>query len=438
MSHSGPDSPSEHAFQPGPPQYTYPPLEATHRSIPVDPMPISGAELGSRDTTAIAKARGLKPANKVVGTRHNGKECSDSKRKGRADVKKGNKWAHESSDSEDNNKPPAKCGRPAGSEATGQLLTVVTEVLPIGQKGWKVVERKFNVWAALKGRTQCSVKSLEAKYKGFLKLKKPTGNAECPLSHELSDDNDGDNASDGGLSGIEVVEHPSEPVCTAVARRATSPPLQRCKARASGTDLANKLSNLFDPAAQKARDKARSQCTFENTQIITLSQQLRDECTLSRNLRAQVNTLRVDLLTDPVRAHHTPLVLSALHARLTVLAVMDRVGGKIHAEQQFPEGGDMTTWYSDYSTDDFNEFEDGEGDENKHPWDAEYHHMRYSRSCNTTSSATHCHTPTPGPSHILLYCSVSRRRTPTPGPSRLPKTTTSMATGNAVEVVVTP
>ncbi|KAJ7712006.1 hypothetical protein B0H14DRAFT_3524224 [Mycena olivaceomarginata] len=411
MSHSGPDSLSEHAFQPGLPQYTYPPLEATHRSIPVDPMPISGAELGSRDTTAIAKARGLKPANKVVGTRHNGKECSDSKRKGRADVKKGNKWAHESSDSEDDNKPPAKCGRPAGSgnygrEATGQLLTIVTEVLPIGQKGWKVVERKFNVWAALKGRTQYSVKSLEAKYKGFLKLKKPTGNAECPPqvecahqiedlinqhvhSQELSDDNDGDNASDGGLSGIEVVEHPSEP------------------ARASGTNLANKLSNLFDPAAQKACDKARSQCTFQNTQIITLSQQLRDKCTLSGNLRAQVPSI-------------------------------DRVGGKIHAEQQFPEGGDMTTWYSDYSTDDFNEFEDGEGDENKHPWDAEYHHMRHSRSCNTTSSATHCHTPTPGPSHILLYCSVSRRHTPTPGPSHLPETTTSMATGNAVEVVVTP
>ncbi|KAJ7342420.1 hypothetical protein DFH08DRAFT_811507 [Mycena albidolilacea] len=467
MSHGGPDSPSEHAFQnqfqfamrpipqPGPPQYTYPPPEATHRSIPVDPMPISGAELGSRDAAAIAKARGLKPADKVAGSRRNGKERSDSKGKGRADVKKGNKRAHELSDSEDDNEPLAKRGRPAGSgnygrEATDQLLTVVAEVLPIGQKGWKVVERKFNAWAALKGRTQRSVKSLEAKYKGFLKLKKPTGDAECPPeverahqiedlinqhvhSRELSDDDDDDdNASDGGSSGVEVVEHPSERVRTAVARRAASPPLQRRKPRASGTDLANKLSDLFDPAAQKARDEARSQRTFDNTQIVTLSQQLRDERALSENLRAQVSTLRNNF-------HNAERARERAEMRLEMQDfAADRVDGKIRVEQRFPEGGGMTTWYSDYSTDDFDEFEDGEGDENKHPWDAEYHHMHHSRSHNATSRATGRRTPTPGPSHIPSYRSVSRRRTPTPGPSRLTETATSTVTGNAVEVVVTP
>ncbi|KAJ7327633.1 hypothetical protein DFH08DRAFT_333861 [Mycena albidolilacea] len=512
MSRGGPDSPSEHAFQnqfqfamrpipqPGPPQYTYPPPEATHRSIPVDSMPISGAELDSRDAAAIAKARGLKPADKVADSRRNGKERSDSKGKGRADVKKGNKRAHESSDSEDDNEPPAKRGRPAGSgnygrEATDQLLTVVPEVLPIGQKSWKVVERKFNAWAELKGRTKRSVKSLEAKYKGFLKLKKPTGSADCPPdverahqiedlinqhvhSRELSDDDDFDNASDGGSSGIEVVERPSEPVHTAVARRAASPPLQRRKPRASGTDLANKFGNLFDPAAQKARDEARSQRTFENTQIVTLSQQLRDERALSENLRAQVSTLRDNFhnaerareraemrleMQDfaagrgrppcrsrsrsphpsrslrPARSPHRPRrVRPAGYRSHKRVPGIDRVDGKIRVEQRFPEGGGMTTWYSDYSTDDFDELEDEEGDENQHPWDAEYHHMRRARSHNVTSRATGRRTPTPGPSRIPSYRSVSRRRTPTPGPSHLPETAISTVTGNAVEVVVTP
>jgi hypothetical protein len=169
-------------------------------------MPISGAELDSRDAAAIAKARGLKPADKVAGSRRNGKERSDSKGKGRADVKKGNKRAHESSDSEDDNEPPAKHGRPAGSgndlihicvailtlplfagnygrEATDQLLTVVAEVLPIGQKSWKVVERKFNAWAELKGRTKRSVKSLEAKYKGVRGL--IPSSLYCTLNNEF-------------------------------------------------------------------------------------------------------------------------------------------------------------------------------------------------------------------------------------------------------------
>ncbi|KAJ6541394.1 hypothetical protein B0H19DRAFT_315360 [Mycena capillaripes] len=510
MSHGGPESLSEHAFQNqfqfamrpipqhGPSHYTYLPPEATQHS-PIDPMHISGAELDSRDAAAIAKARGLKPADKVAGSRRNGKERSDSKGKGRADAKKGNKRTHESSDSEDDNEPPVKRGRPAGSgnygrEATDQLFSIVAEVLPIGQKSWKMVERKFNAWAASKGRTKRSVKSLEAKYKGFLKLKKPTGDAECPPdverahqiedlinqhvhSRELSDD-DFDDGSDRGSSGIEVVEHPSEPVRTAVARRATSPPLQQRKPRASGTDLANKLGNLFDPATQKARDDARSQRTFENTQIVTLSEQLRDERALSENLRAQFSTLRDNFpnaerareraemrleMQDfaagrgrpsrrsrsraprpsrslhPARSPHRPRrVRPAGYRSHKRVPGIDRVDGKIRVERQFPEGGGMTTWHSDYSTDDFNEFEEEDGDENKHPWDAEYHRMRRSRSRNATSRATGRRTPTPGPSRIPSHRPVSRPRTPTPGPSRLPETATSTVIGNAVEVVVTP
>ncbi|KAJ7934903.1 hypothetical protein B0H13DRAFT_2481350 [Mycena leptocephala] len=278
----------------------------------------------------------------------------------------------------------------------------------------------------------------------------------------------------GSRGGVGI---PSEPVRTAVARRAASPPLQQRKPRASGTDLANKLGNLFDPAAQKARDNARSQRTFEDAQIVTLSQQLRDERALSENLRTQVSTLRDNFhnaerareraemrleMQDfaagrdrpsrrsrsrsprpsrslrPARSPHRPRrVRPAGYRSHKRVPGIDRADGKIRVEQHFPEGGRMTTWHSDYSTDDFDEFEEEEGDENEHPRDAEYHHMRRSRSRNATSRATG-RTPTPGPSRIPSHRSFSPRRTPTPGPSRLPETATSAVTGNAVEVVVTP
>ncbi|KAJ7863666.1 hypothetical protein B0H13DRAFT_2565008 [Mycena leptocephala] len=91
----------------------------------------------------------------------------------------------------------------------------------------------------------------------------------------------------------------------------------------------------------------------------------------------------------PARSPHRPRrVRPAGYRSHKRVPGIDRADGKIRVEQHFPEGGRMTTWHSDYSMDDFDEFEEEEGDENKHPWDAEYHHMRRSRSRNATSRAT--------------------------------------------------
>lgn len=474
-SHGAPSSPIEHAFQN---QYQFA-LRAVgagtpQRSIPIDPalLPLpGGTDLDLRDPSIVAEARGLKAADKVAGSRRNGKERADPK---------GKKRKHISSDSEDDGKVAPKRGRPAGSgnygtDGTKKLLDLVQELLPVGQKGWKLVERAYNKWAVHCGKSKRSQSSLEHKYKGYLKMKKPTGSATCPpevkRAHEIEDlinqrvgtrdlsDSEFDSDSEAGASDndIEIIEHPSASIRTAVAQRVPTPPLRR-KSRATGTtDLANKLAHAFDPEAQKARDDARAQRTFENTQILTLSQQLRDAQGVAESLRTQ-NGILQNRVHDLERAH------DRAELKLELLGMtgggggvanrgrsrrrspprrshknepgLQRVRGKIRCERLYPDGGAMTYWASDPSTDD-DDYWKSDRENEPYPYETFQEYKPRSRSHTTTS-----HRP------------ISRRRTPTPGPSR-PRDPPSTAptffgrqpsispsrptvTGNAVELVVTP
>jgi hypothetical protein len=134
---------------------------------------------------------------------------------------------------------------------------------------------------------------------------------------------------------------------------------------------------------------------------------------------------------------------------------LKQVGGKIRCETKYPDGGGMTYWISDPSTDDY----DDNDDENHNPWDT-FDVLRRSRSRHVGSRCpiSCCRTPSAGPSHRR----ISHCRTPTPGPSRFsalfpspspppahtsipdPANTsgtrapTSVVAGDAVELVVTP
>ncbi|KAJ7437212.1 hypothetical protein B0H11DRAFT_2255560 [Mycena galericulata] len=472
-SHGAPSSPIEHAFNQDQYQFALQPVGAgtAQHAIPIDPALITlpgGADLDLRDPATIARARGLKPADKVAGSRRKGKE--------RASDPKGKKRQRASSVSEDESEPQRKRGRPTGSgnyhkEDTAKLFDLIEEELPVGQKGWKVIHRRFNKWAVLHGRTKRSPKSLENKYKTYLKAKKPTGSASCPpevkRAHEREDlinervgtrdlsDSEFDDNSDAASSDddVEVLEHGATSVRTAVARRAPTPPLRR-NARATGADLANKLAHALDPDVQKARDDSRAQRTFENTQILTLTQQLRDAQAVTEGLRSQLTILQNHV-------HDLERARDRAEMRLEVLQMsnsgdgtrgrsrrrnralrshkrdtgIQRVGKKIRCETLYPEGGAMTYWVSDPSTDD--EFED----ENENPYWDTFDMRSRSRSHRATSRRP-----------------LSRRRTPTPGPSRLPRLSPtrfsprpamntaaestrplpSAVTGNAVELVVTP
>ncbi|KAJ7885294.1 hypothetical protein B0H14DRAFT_2563931 [Mycena olivaceomarginata] len=53
-------------------------------------------------------------------------------------------------------------------------------LLLIGQKGWKVVESKYNKYALANNKSERDIKSLQTKYNQILRKKKPTGRAACP------------------------------------------------------------------------------------------------------------------------------------------------------------------------------------------------------------------------------------------------------------------
>lgn len=141
--------------------------------IPIDPAlqtPLPrGPYLDLTHPGTIADAKGLKRADKVAGSRRNGKskERADSVPKKRSRV-------HRVSSDSDSDEPPSKRGkggRPAGSTSYGKtelnhMFKVVGDVKPIGQKGWKKVEHKQNKWAKANGYAVRPPKAIENKFKG--------------------------------------------------------------------------------------------------------------------------------------------------------------------------------------------------------------------------------------------------------------------------------
>jgi len=115
----------------------------------------------------IAAATGHAPASFVAGSRRSEQVHSKSTSASRTSRGKG-KRSHESSS--DDEKPIAKRGRHAGAGNytegdLSQLLTLVEEELPIGQRGWKKVHEKFAKWAKKNNRPERDCKSIETKYK---------------------------------------------------------------------------------------------------------------------------------------------------------------------------------------------------------------------------------------------------------------------------------
>jgi hypothetical protein len=146
-------------------QFTLWPVQNnTSAPLPIDPalLPLPGGpDLDLRDGPTIANAIGLKRAEKVGGSRCKGKERADPK---------GKKRQRASSVSDNDSEPVAKCGCPHGSANYGKddvrkMFDLVAELLPVGQKGWKEVERRYNKWAKQNGRAEQPPKALENKYK---------------------------------------------------------------------------------------------------------------------------------------------------------------------------------------------------------------------------------------------------------------------------------
>ncbi|KAJ6553567.1 hypothetical protein DFH09DRAFT_1085682 [Mycena vulgaris] len=152
------------------PTYNFPPVfngaspHVSSAAYPAPPQVIDPCllplpeddDLDLSDPLTIAKLRGLKAAPKVAGARRKGK----------------GKKRQLSSDSEDSDagEPVPKRGRLKGSpnfskDDITNLLDLVEKILPLGQKGWKTVKRRYQKWARGAKRPERDGKSLETKYK---------------------------------------------------------------------------------------------------------------------------------------------------------------------------------------------------------------------------------------------------------------------------------
>jgi hypothetical protein len=133
-------------------------------------------------------------------------------------------------------------------------------------------------------------------YVQYTKKKKPTGEGERPpdvrRTHEIKDlindkagtqDVDDDSELEDNDSSDSDVPKVVEPVHSAIARRAASPPLRR--PRTSAADAVNTLVRSLDPATLRVRDDAHAHHSFEHTQFMTLS-------SLLDGLRSQISALQ--------------------------------------------------------------------------------------------------------------------------------------------------
>ncbi|KAF8156220.1 hypothetical protein K438DRAFT_1862467 [Mycena galopus ATCC 62051] len=239
----------------------------------------------------------LRPALKVGGARQKTKETKGKKRQRDSDS---------SNDSDDDASAP-KRGHPQGSTNFAKE-DIMEKTLPISQRGWKVVESKYNKYALVNDKSERDIKSLQTKYNQILRKKKPTGRTACPPeikcahhieglidqrvnTHVLSNsdidvdvDGGGDPSSDEGVEAVP----PASSVRTAVARRTPSPPIRR--SRVNAPDLVNTISKVFDPEAQKTCETDCAQWSFQTTHLFSLTQQLRDAQTANENLCNQIKT----------------------------------------------------------------------------------------------------------------------------------------------------
>ncbi|KAJ7204878.1 hypothetical protein B0H12DRAFT_1243555 [Mycena haematopus] len=309
------------------------------------------------------------------------------------------------------------------------------------------------------GRPERAFSSLKAKYSSYTKQKKPTGEGERPpdvrRAHEIEDlinnkagtrdvDDDNSELEDDDSSDSDVPKV-VEPVRSAIARRAASPPLRR--PRTSAADAVNTLVRSLDPATLRARDDARAHHSFERTQFMTLSSQLdglrnelsalqRENSDLKRERdRADMERTWAARLDQVARGRRSGRSRSSSHPRhhgrgrgRTTYAERDglqRVGGKVRTDYRYPDGGAVTFWETDTSSN-----------------ATDFDHQPKKKQRKRSPTPYQRRTPTPSPPRRP----ISRRRTPTPGPSRLPFTSTpptpptsaTLVSGNAVELVMTP
>ncbi|EDR09762.1 uncharacterized protein LACBIDRAFT_325546 [Laccaria bicolor S238N-H82] len=199
-------------------------------------------------------------------------------------------------------KPIAKRGRctGAGNYTEGdlsQLLALIEDELPIGQRGWKKVHERFAKWAKKNNRPERDCKSIETKYKQLIKPGKPTGSGKRPetvtkalkIEQMINERAGTRDLNDSDFDNTGEVEIVGGPVTNDSTLHAVTP--RRMHTSAPTLELVQTLSKAFDLATQQSHKEDRASRSMQTTQFLTISQQLRDANATIESLRNEVSRL---------------------------------------------------------------------------------------------------------------------------------------------------
>ncbi|KAJ3758280.1 hypothetical protein EV360DRAFT_70450 [Lentinula raphanica] len=202
-----------------------------------------------------------------------------------------------------------------GTEELCTLVRLVGEVLPIGQKGWSLIEEKYNKWARNEGFPERKREPLRGKFESIVAQAKvkPTGEGErrqmyfdaLGVETEINNkssmtpiqDTDGSESSSGKSENNDNSDDEVEVVSSKVKKKGTvltksykveaplpDPSKRATSRRNQANSLLEKIGSAVDPMVQKQRDEDRSSANVQlviiqgmQGQINTLTQQLNEE-----------------------------------------------------------------------------------------------------------------------------------------------------------------
>jgi len=328
---------------------------------------------------SAAFARIAKIATKVAGAR---RTSSDFKGKGQATTCKSLKRSGAVVDL--SQLPAKKRGRAFGaanysSEDVDALLNILEDQLPLGGKAWIAAAETFNDWAKENRRPVRTSKSLENKFKQLVRTEKPTGDAECPPeidrahsieyamnekagSRDLNDEDIAD--ADTETINVSSDDDDSTPTVTPkppkvkterselagpVARRPAAS--NHHQSRHSAHDLIATLSSALDPNLQATRSEERSVRSFQTTQIMTLSNQLRDSQAMVENLRNQIIQSERGRYAAERRADRSELLAMINAQEKTKSAPCKSKPCLRRQDVYYADGGSSTCWVGEDESD---------------------------------------------------------------------------------------
>lgn len=200
---------------------------------------------------------------------------------------------------------------------------------------------------------------------------------------DFDDHSDHENDSHISISSTESVElvpsvrRPKTTATTAIACavRSDTPALHRHAHGGNSLNLLSNLSQAFDPEAQRSRDAEQANHSLQNTQFLTLSQQLWDAQQATESVHNQLANVQTHLqdaerACDHAEFHLEMVQMSGSNQSLSTWASHcgkcsvphhPSMKQKHHCKEVYPDVGGKVWWVTDDKDIESNESRDMDG-----------------------------------------------------------------------------